>query len=42
MTIWLDEVAFNADGLVPAIALDSESQEVLMMAWMNQTAPRDC
>ena len=38
MTSWLDEVAFNADGLVPAIALDAESKEVLMMAWMNQTA----
>ena len=38
MTSWLDEVTFNSDGLVPAIALDAQSKEVLMMAWMNQTA----
>ncbi len=31
----LDGVTFNADGLVPAIAQDVESREVLMMAWMN-------
>jgi phosphoribosyl-AMP cyclohydrolase len=38
MSSWLDEIAFNADGLVPAIALDAETKDVLMMAWMNQTA----
>jgi len=31
----LAEVAFNADGLVPAIVQDATSGEVLMMAWMN-------
>jgi phosphoribosyl-AMP cyclohydrolase len=31
----LAAVAFNADGLVPAIAQDIETREVLMMAWMN-------
>lgn len=31
----LAEVAFNADGLVPAIVQDADSGEVLMMAWMN-------
>ncbi|MDX1710017.1 MAG: phosphoribosyl-AMP cyclohydrolase [Rhodovibrionaceae bacterium] len=30
-----DAVAFDADGLVPAIAQDADSGEVLMMAWMN-------
>ncbi len=30
-----DEVAFDADGLVPAIAQDAETGDVLMMAWMN-------
>lgn len=30
-----DEIQFNADGLVPAIAQDSESGEVLMLAWMS-------
>ena len=31
----LAEVRFNADGLVPAIAQDAETGDVLMMAWMN-------
>jgi phosphoribosyl-AMP cyclohydrolase len=31
----LAAVTFNADGLVPAIAQDVETREVLMMAWMN-------
>ena len=35
---WLDEVAWNADGLAPAIAQDSASGEILMMAWMNREA----
>lgn len=29
---------YNADGLLPAIAQDSESGEVLMLAWMNAEA----
>lgn len=33
---WLDEVAWNADGLVPAVAQDAASGEVLMLAWMNR------
>ncbi len=32
----LDDVAFDADGLVPAITQDAASGEVLMMAWMNR------
>lgn len=35
---WLDDVAWNADGLVPAIAQDADSGAVLMMAWMNREA----
>jgi len=31
----LDSIAFNADGLVPAIAQQHDTGEVLMMAWMN-------
>lgn len=27
---------FNCDGLIPAIAQDEKTGEVLMMAWMNQ------
>ena len=29
---------FNAEGLVSAIAVDADSGEVLMMAWMNEEA----
>lgn len=39
MTIYqilLDEVTFNADGLVPVIVQQHDSGEVLMMAWMNR------
>ena len=32
----LDAVRFNADGLVPAIAQDAATREVLMMAWMSR------
>ena len=31
----LHEIKFDADGLVPAIAQQFDSGEVLMMAWMN-------
>lgn len=34
--MWLDEIRFNDDGLVPAIAQDAESGKVLMLAWMNR------
>ncbi|WP_435103161.1 phosphoribosyl-AMP cyclohydrolase [Arhodomonas sp. AD133] len=35
---WLDEVRFNDDGLVAAIAQDADDGRVLMMAWMNREA----
>lgn len=35
---WLDEIQWTADGLVPAIAQDSEDGTVLMVAWMNRDA----
>ena len=35
---WLDEVAWNADGLAPAVAQDAATGEVLMVAWMNREA----
>ena len=31
---------WNADGLIPAIAQDAHTGEVLMMAWMNDEALR--
>ena len=35
---WLDEVRWDAQGLVPAIAQDAATGEVLMVAWMNREA----
>jgi phosphoribosyl-AMP cyclohydrolase len=35
---FLAAVAFDASGLVPAIAQDAKSGEVLMMAWMDAEA----
>ena len=40
MSDWLDAVQWNNDGLVPAIAQDIETGDVLMMAWMNLEALR--
>ena len=34
----LDQLRFNEQGLIPAIAQDHESGDVLMMAWMDQNA----
>lgn len=34
----LDAVGFDAAGLIPAIAQDAASQQVLMLAWMNREA----
>lgn len=33
-----DKLKFDANGLIPAIAVDYQTQEVLMMAYMNQEA----
>jgi phosphoribosyl-AMP cyclohydrolase len=35
---WLDAVKWDAQGLVPAIAQDAASGEILMVAWMNREA----
>ena len=32
---WLDEVKFDEQGLIPAIAQDAQSGQILMVAWMN-------
>ncbi|KAJ8906568.1 hypothetical protein NDN08_003061 [Rhodosorus marinus] len=37
----LKEVKFNSDGLVPAIAQQFDSGEVLMMAWMTAESIRE-
>ncbi|MDR6857018.1 phosphoribosyl-AMP cyclohydrolase [Variovorax guangxiensis] len=35
---WLDEVKWDANGLVPVIAQEQGSKDVLMFAWMNREA----
>ena len=37
---WIESVAWNSDGLVPAVAQDAASGEVLMLAWMNRESLR--
>ncbi|MBF0176453.1 MAG: phosphoribosyl-AMP cyclohydrolase [Magnetococcales bacterium] len=34
----LNSLTFNADGLIPAIAQQHDTGEVLMMAWMNRNS----
>ncbi len=38
MTDWLEALSWGSDGLLPAIAQDKDSGEVLMLAWMNREA----
>jgi len=33
---WLDQINWNDDGLIPAIAQDWESDRILMQAWVNR------
>ncbi len=35
---WLDEVPWNGDGLIAAVAQDAKSGRVLTVAWMNRGA----
>ncbi len=35
------ELKYTADGLIPAICVDHETKQVLMMAWMNPDSLRD-
>lgn len=35
-TTWLNDIKWNSDGLIPAIAQDFETSEVLMVAWLNK------
>ena len=37
---WLDEIKWSEEGLVPAIAQETGSGKLLMMAWMNREALR--
>lgn len=38
MDNYINQIAWNADGLVPAIAQDANSGLILMVAWMNREA----
>lgn len=35
---FIDDLTFNSDGLIPAVAQQFDSDEVLMMAWMNKAS----
>jgi phosphoribosyl-AMP cyclohydrolase len=35
---WLDEVSWDDKGLIPVIAQEASSGDVLMFAWMNREA----
>lgn len=37
---WLKDIRWTDDGLVPAIAQDAKTGEILMMAWMNAESLR--
>jgi len=41
MINWLDEIKWNDAGLVPAIAQDAQTNENLMVAWMNREALKE-
>ncbi len=35
---WLDDIRWDRDGLLPVIAQEASSGDVLMVAWMNREA----
>ncbi len=35
---WLDQIKWDAQGLVPVIAQENATGDVLMFAWMNREA----
>jgi phosphoribosyl-AMP cyclohydrolase len=38
---WLDEVPWNADGLVPVVTQEENTKRVLTVAWMNREALKE-
>ena len=38
---WIEQLRWNEEGLVPAIAQDASSGRVLTLAWMNRAALRE-
>ena len=39
--MWIDDLKYNEDGLIPAIAQQHDTNEVLMMAWMNEASIKE-
>lgn len=35
---WLEKIAWNQEGLVPVIAQEASTRQILMLAWMNREA----
>jgi phosphoribosyl-AMP cyclohydrolase len=35
---WLEKIAWNQEGLVPVIAQEASTSQILMLAWMNREA----
>ena len=40
-TSFISDLKFNSDGLIPAIAQQHDTGEILMMAWMNEDSIRE-
>jgi phosphoribosyl-AMP cyclohydrolase len=38
---WIDDLRFNAQGLIPAVIQDATDKEILMVAWMNKASIAD-
>lgn len=36
--MWIDQIKFDSNGLIPAIVQDARSRELLMVAYMNREA----
>lgn len=39
--MWIDDLKYNEDGLIPAIAQQHDTKEMLMMAWMNKASIKE-
>jgi len=39
--MWINKLKYNQDGLIPAIAQQHDSKEILMMAWMNSESIKE-
>lgn len=40
-SVFIEQLNYNEDGLIPAIAQQYDTGEVLMMAWMNQASIKE-